>query len=120
MTHACPDALTTGYEKLIIGLEMPDPDDRHVLAAAIRSNSQVIVTENIKDFPADVLETYNIEVQTPDLFVLNLVYLSPATVSGTIESQARALRDPPMTVDELLDRLAQSGFPRSIAALRTH
>ena len=52
MCDAVPDCLTTGYEELIDGLHLPDPDDRHVLAAAIRSGSQVIVTENLSDFPA--------------------------------------------------------------------
>ena len=118
MCDAVPDCLTTGYEELIDGLHLPDPDDRHVLAAAIRSGSQVIVTENLSDFPAHVLQTYNIEAQTPDVFLLHLVDLSPRAVFGVLEAQASALRNPPMDIDELLDHLAQSGLPRSIAALR--
>lgn len=119
MCNAVPDCLTTGYEELVDGLHLPDPDDRHVLAAAIRSGSQVIVTENLSDFPADVLQTYNIEAQTPDVFLLHLIELSSRTVFGALEAQAAALRNPPMTINELLDRLAQAGLPRSIAALRT-
>lgn len=61
MCDAVPDSLTTGYHDLIEGLDLPDPDDRHVLAAAIRSGSQVIVTENMRDFPVQVLDTYHIE-----------------------------------------------------------
>jgi predicted nucleic acid-binding protein len=49
------DALVTGYENLIDGLHLPDPDDRHVLAAAIRGRADVIVKANVKDFPAEVL-----------------------------------------------------------------
>lgn len=119
MCSAVPDCVTTGYEAFIEGLELPDPDDRHVLAAAIRSGSQVIVTENTGDFPDDVLEMYDMEAQTPDVFVLHLIDLSPTTVFGVIEAQAAALRDPPLTVDQLLDRLAQSGLPRSVAAIRS-
>jgi predicted nucleic acid-binding protein len=119
MCNAVPDFLTTGYEELIDGLHLPDPDDRHVLAAAIRSGSQVVVTENLGDFPANVLQAYNIEAQTPDVFLLHLVDLSPRTVLGVLEAQAAALRNPAMNTDELLDRLAQSGLPRSIAALRS-
>lgn len=119
MCDAVRDCLTTGYEELIDGLHLPDPDDRHVLAAAIRSGSQVIVTENVSDFPAEVLEIFNIEAQTPDVFVLHLVDLSPRTVFSVLEAQAADLRSPPMTIDELLDHLAQSGLPRSVAALRT-
>ena len=119
MCDAVPDCVTTTYEALIDGIELPDPDDRHVLAAAIRSGSQVIVTENTADFPADVLDRYDIEAQTPDAFVLHLIDLSPTTVFSVIDAQAAALRDPPFTVDQLLDRLASSELPRSVAALRS-
>jgi predicted nucleic acid-binding protein len=118
MCNAVPDCLTTGYDDLIEGLHLPDPDDRHVLAAAIRSGSQVIVTENLADFPSHVLQIYNVEAQTPDLFVLHLIDLSPTTVSSVLEAQVLALTNPPMSTAELLDRLAQSGLPRSVAALR--
>lgn len=119
MCDAVPDCVTTGYEALIDGIELPDPDDRHVLAAAIRSGSQVIVTENTADFPAEVLDRYDIGAQTPDAFVLHLIDLSPTTVFSVIDAQAAALRDPPFTVDQLLDRLASSGLPRSVATLRS-
>ena len=118
MCDAVADCLTTGYESLIDGLDLPDPNDRHVLTAAIRAGSGVIVTENIKDFPAAALEPYNIEAQTPDLFVLHLIELSPSTVRSVVQAQAGALKDPKMTVGEVLDHLARSGLPRSAAALR--
>jgi hypothetical protein len=65
-----------------------------------------------------VLETYNIEAQTPDVFVLHLIDLSPRSVFGVLEAQAADLRNPPMSVDELLERLSSSGLPRSVATLR--
>lgn len=94
MCEAVPDCLTTGYERLLDGLHLPDPNDRHVVAVAIRSGSQVIVTENLSDFPADVLRSYNVEAQTPDEFLLHLVDLSPATIFRVLEAQAAALRNP--------------------------
>lgn len=118
MCQAVPDSLADGHQTLIDSLELPDPDDRHVLAAAIRTGSQVIVTENVRDFPDDTLATYNLEAQSPDTFVLHLIDLSPTTVSGIVQAQAAALRDPPMSTDEVLERLARSGLPRSVAALR--
>ena len=70
----------TGHESLISGLKLPDPDDRHVLAAAIRCNASVIVTFNENDFPATALAPYGIEAQHPDLFVDNLFDLDQAAV----------------------------------------
>src|SRR5260370_9234777 len=53
MDNAFPDANTTNYQELVSGLSLPDPDDKHVLAAAIVANAEIIVTSNLKDFPAD-------------------------------------------------------------------
>ena len=76
------DCLVTGFEPLIDGLTLPDPDDRHVLAAAIRTRASVIVTFNLDDFPSDVLEPVGLEAQHPDEFVTHLIDLSPGTKRG--------------------------------------
>src|SRR5437763_11557894 len=67
------DALVTGYEDLIPALHLPDPDDRHVLAAAIRGHADVIVTMNLRDFPSNAITPFRIEAQHPDEFVLHLL-----------------------------------------------
>jgi hypothetical protein len=67
MMDAVPDCLVTGHESLIGDLDLPDPGDRHVLAAAIRAGAQAIVTFNLKDFPADRLMRYDIEAKHPDV-----------------------------------------------------
>ncbi len=118
MNRAIRDVRVNGYEHLIDSLQLPDPDDRHVLAAAIRANAQVIVTSNLKDFPAQELEPYDIEAQSPDEFVLHVLELAPARVVSTIEDQARALKSPATTPDDLLDRLRAVGLPRAVAAIR--
>src|SRR5438067_10785424 len=61
MNEAVRDCLVTGYEDLIESLTLPDPDDRHVLAAAIRAGASVIVTYNLADFPAGELARFEIE-----------------------------------------------------------
>ena len=66
-----------------------------------------------------MLDRYDIEDQTRDAVILHLIDLSTTTVFSVIDAQAAALRDPPFTVDQLLDRLASSGLPRSVAALRS-
>jgi hypothetical protein len=54
------------------GLALPDPNDHHVLAAAIRCKAEVIVTFNLKDFPVSTLEAFDIEPQHPDEFIIDL------------------------------------------------
>lgn len=120
MCEAVADCLVTGHEPLIDALQLPDPDDRHVLAAAIRCSAQVIVTANLDDFPADILEQFNIEAQSPDSFLLHLIDLAPGRVATVVQQQASALNNPPQTVDELLGRLSANGLPRSVAAIRAH
>ena len=87
MDRAIPDGLVTGHEVLIEGLTLPDPGDRHVLAAAIRCHASVIVTFNERDFPADVLGAFGLEAQHPDLFVENLFDLDPAAVVAAAQRQ---------------------------------
>jgi hypothetical protein len=117
MDRAIPDALVTGYEAIAENLRLPDPGDRHVLAAAIRCGASVIVTFNEKDFPADALEPFGIEAQHPDLFVDNLFDLDPAAVIAAAQRQRRQLKNPPMTVDAYLDVLLRQGLAQTTQAL---
>jgi hypothetical protein len=75
MNSSAEDSLIFGYEPLEDGLNLPDPDDRHVLAAAIRGGCEVIVTFNLKDFPAEELASYDIIAQHPDEFLSNVFEL---------------------------------------------
>lgn len=118
MTHAVPDCVVAGFDALVGGLDLPDPDDRHVLAAAIRAGAQSIVTFNLKDFPDEKLAPYNVEAKHPDEFVLDALDLAPALVATVVSDQATALRSPPRTVGELLDTLRAQGLVRSVAKLR--
>lgn len=112
------DALVTGYEDLIPGLQLPDPDDRHVLAAAIRGRADVIVTLNLRDFPARVLGSFGIEAQHPDEFTLRLLDLAPLSVVAAAESHRQSLKHPPRTTGEHLLALERQGLTRSASALR--
>ena len=118
MNDAVPDCLVLGYEPLIEGLALPDPDDRHVLAAAIRSNAQAIVTFNLADFPAETLGRYDIEAKHPDDFVLDSIDLAQAAVVRCINDQAAELRNPPQSVPQVLDTLRAQGLAQSVARLR--
>ncbi len=118
MNDAVRDCLVTGYEDLIASLSLPDPDDRHVLAAAIRAGAEVIVTYNLTDFPAAILARFDIEPQHPDDFLIHLLDLAPAAVCTAVKRQRESLRNPPKTAEELLTTLESQGLTQSVARLR--
>ena len=118
MNAAVADCLVTDYQPLMTGLELPDPDDKHVLAAAIRCAAQVIVTTNLRDFPPEHLKRYHLEAQHPDDFVLGLVDIAPGAVASIVVQQTAALKNPPRSPAELLDTLREQGLVRSVAKLR--
>lgn len=80
--------------------------DRHVLAAAIVAGAGIIVTSNLRDFPSEQLAAFGIEAQSPDEFLINLFALEPDVIVEIIHHQAAALKQPPMTADEILEKLA--------------
>jgi len=118
MNRAIPDVLVTGYEELIEGLHLPDSNDRHVVAAAIRAGAQVIVTANLEDFPNDRLAPYGIEAQHPDEFILHQIDLAAGLVCTAVSEQAASLKHPPRTLAEVLDSLRDNGLVQTVARLR--
>lgn len=118
MCHAVPDCIVTGYDHLEAGLDLPDPGDRHVLAAAIRTGAQAIVTFNLKDFPDHVLARYDIEPKHPDEFVLETIDLAPAAVARCVTQQAASCRTPPVSLPDLLATLRDGGLVRSVVRMR--
>lgn len=119
MNRAVPDCLVTAYEPYIEQLTLPDPGDRHVLAAAIRCQAGVIVTLNLRDFPVDVVERYGISVQHPDEFLAHLFDLAPAVVCSAVREMRASLEHPPKSVRELLDDLLKAGLPQTVSLLES-
>lgn len=117
MVSAVRDCLVKGYEPLIAALELPDPEDRHVVAAAIRAKAQVIVTDNTRDFPADSMAGWDIDVKTADEFVLDQISLDRQAVYGALVRIADSRSKPPQTVADVLRQLERSGLIESVAAL---
>ena len=112
------DAKVTGYEALIEVLDLPDKDDRHVLAAAIRCNADAIVTFNQKDFPEAVLNSYGIDVIHPDEFIYYQIDLAPAVCCQALKEQRLALKNPPFNVDEFLTALHRQQLPQTVSKLK--
>lgn len=118
MTEALPDAMTTGYEPLVDALTLPDPDDRHVLAAAIRTGSQVIVSNNIRDFPAASLAPLGVESRSADHFLVNQFHLSTETMRRIVREIAASWVDRPGD-DAVLERMESAGLLQAAALLRS-
>lgn len=112
------DPKVTGYESLIETLELPDPDDRHVLAAAIRCNADAIVTTNLKDFPDNTLTLYGIDALHPDDFIYYQIDMAPSACVSAIRTQRKMLKRPAMDVDEFLAVLQRQELPQTVSKLR--
>lgn len=117
MERAFPDASVSGYEKIVPAMTN-HPKDRHVLAAAVISEAQVIVTANLKDFPAWALADYEIDAVHPDDFLLDLLDLSPGTVATCLDQMLRANRKPPKVLADLAVYL-QPTVPKFAEAVRS-
>jgi hypothetical protein len=108
-----------GNDPWSLSLELPDPDDRHVLAAAIVGRCDVIVTQNLKDFPADALDRYVIDKQHPDEFLSNHLHLAPGTFCDAVRKVRSRLKNPPYDVNEYLENLTRQGLVATVAELKT-
>jgi hypothetical protein len=104
-----------GYERWERRLTLPDPDDRHVLAAALACVADVIVTLNTRDFPSTVLGPFGVRAVLPDTFVVQLIDTG-IVVPAAAEHRA-SLKRPPFSVAEYLDALRRNELPGTAAAL---
>lgn len=117
MNQAVADCLVRGHEPLIESVKLPDPDDRHVLAAAIKVGAQVIVTANVADFPADILSPWGVTARSPDDFMLDLISVNDRVVHACVQQIVDERVDPPETFDEVLGQLERAGLIETAATL---
>lgn len=114
---SCHDCLVVDYEGLIDSVVLPDPDDRHVLAAAIRCGADAIITVNLKDFPDSILRKHGIEAIHPDDFIVNNFDLHSAKVLEAVNAHRKSLKNPPVDVNTFLDTLLRQGLPQTVEIL---
>jgi len=112
MDRACPRSRVTDYEPLISGLDLPDEDDRHVLAAAITSAATFLVTFNLRDFPPSALAPHGVEAVHPDAFLCSLFDPRPDAFREAVRQILDRLRNPPRTWAEHVAVLRDSGLRR--------
>lgn len=111
------DAKIEGFEFLIESLELPDPNDRHVLAAAIHSKSDAIVTFNQKDFPKEYLANFDVELIHPDDFIVYQFEFNLVAVLESFKRQRQSLNKPEMTAEEFIDCLYKQQLPQTAGIL---
>ncbi len=118
MCDAIPDCIITGYKPLVEAIQLPDMGDRHVVAAAVKSDAQAIVTYNTKDFPNESIAQYHLEVIHPDDFFVNQIDLDPVAALHVIRELAGDLKAPPRTPLEIVEGLEARGLAVTASRLR--
>lgn len=107
---AFPDAMVSNYESLMTNLTLPDEDDRHVLAAAIKSNADVIVTNNLKDFPEHYLSSFGIKAKSADDFLTDIIDLNPEIAIKAFKEMVLNRKNPNMDEFEVLESFRKVGL----------
>lgn len=118
MNASVRDVLIEGYEPLIPTVNLPDENDRHVVAAAIRAQAQMVVTTNLRDFPSEELSKWNIEAKHPDDFLVDQFHLDAIALHVILQQIADSAHRPPLTFAEVLDGLERCGITQATALLR--
>jgi len=118
MDKSVPDCLIEGYEPLIDGLALPDPDDRHVVAAAIKGHAESIITFNLKDFPKDKLEPLGLSAIHPDEFLSDMFELNASACITAAQYQRQSLKHPEMTTEEFFTCLQKQKLPSFVSKLK--
>lgn len=118
MAQAYPAGMVTGYEHRIADLELPDPADRHVVAAAMHAGCGLIVTDNSRDFPVARLQSLGLETATADSFLNSLVVRQPAKILDIVGEQADALQQPRLDRAGVLGSLERAGLVDTASSLR--
>lgn len=118
MNRAFPESCVEGSESLIPSLDLPDPNDRHVLATAIRIGAEHIITEKLKDFPEAQLEPFGISAVSAGDFLSSTFELYPSEALAVMRTMRREYKIPPFPASEFIFDLQAKGLPKLASMLR--
>jgi hypothetical protein len=121
MESAFEEAMVTDFEKFLCVCEgFPDVNDAHVVAAALKTQAAVIVTENLRHFPEALLLPLNLEVRSADVFIADTVALNDGRAVAAIRRMRHRLRRPEKTAELLLLDMEAAGLTETVDTLRQH
>jgi predicted nucleic acid-binding protein len=119
MRNAFEDACVQGWEKLEAAFALPDPGDAHVLAAAVATRASILVTDNMRDFPREILDPLGIEVKTADAFIADTIDLDPAKAVVAVRRMRMRLQRPEKTPEALFKDMEARGLVETVDVLRS-
>lgn len=119
MIEAIEDSLVKGYEELIPTIMLPDADDLHVVAAAIKSEASLILTLNLKDFPQQALAAWNLIAKHPDDFTSELLQSNQDDVVAVVGEMRARRKRPPISAADFLSQMERQGLKKFVAGLRS-
>lgn len=114
------DCLVEGYEYIIPTIELSDLNDRHVVAAAVVGHADAIVTFNLKDFPAELIDKFGVDVQHPDDFLMNQLQLRQFDALEVMRKVRGRYRNPQLSAKEFIELVSRNGLPQTAQYLQTH
>jgi hypothetical protein len=117
MNNAFPEALIDVDDRLVGALELPDQNDRHVLAAAIIGKCDAIVTANIRDFPASILSRYELDIVHPDNLIVSMIDLAPDRAMAALNAHLASMTKPPITAEDYLTAFQNKGLTQTYQRL---
>lgn len=121
MENAFEDAMVIEFEKFLCVCEdLPDPNDAHVVAAALKTQASVIVTDNLKHFPAEIMSPLNMEVRSADAFIADTIALDEGRAVAAIRRMRERLKKPEMTAERLLIEMEAIGLTETADMLKPH
>lgn len=119
MDEVFPDAKVIGFESLELGISLPDKNDKHVVAAARKCKADLILSYNLNDFPKSELSKFGLEAIHPDEFLAQLIQNQPIKSKKAFMKQIGNLRNPPLSKDQVLDKLQQIHLWQTVDTLRS-
>jgi len=118
MKRVLPEAEVADYHSLVPCLQLPDPDDRHVLAAAIADRASIIVTWNLADFPDANLSVHGVSARSPDAFLADLCAAAPEAVAAALANARHNLRKSIPSIEDFYAALERQGLKSFLDHIR--